>query len=441
MAKIFSHKDWMKFTYGGLSSRRSIKLKVIDAALLAYDMQQSPANKSAISDALTVWKISKGAGWKTSVRNKKNAIENLEKQLIDQPGRSGEMVALSHIRDESRAIITDLFQHKQLVYRPGIWTILAGNGFVSRLGLKYQVNSVRNKASVLINSGGAPKANAVDVNGQAATAAQAFWDQIVPADLRIDVLAFLAPSMPMFMKELTESCTPFVGIASSGASTLVAMGKVAKAKYKLSEGTTHLDRTLATDEPYEAFQALVKMLERESNQNIENFLVGLVELGSKGVSMLVDGGTATNAAIGLASGLVKLLMIARIAVRDVQERNAANKIMLEPIITSELFKACPVMGAYMICCVPTSVLVNSMLTSEHFYEVGMMDRVERAVKKHINPLKFEARRLVKSHRMYIPSLQHAPNILEKNKEKLKKMKQPSTEVWADRIEGFGSGKA
>jgi hypothetical protein len=436
MATIISHRDWMKFTDGGGTSRRSDKLKALDAALLAYDKQENPSNKSAINAALATWTLSKGVGWKTSIRNKNNAVENLQKQLSGQPGHAHNPIALSHVRNESRAIVTDLFLHKKLIFRPGLMTKLAGNGSLARLGGRITVVSTVYNAKALDKSNGA----LLSAGNRAATPSttQALLDQVIPKEICIDVMADLVSIMPEFLRELSASCAPFVGVAVSGGTTLLNIGKLARSEYRLTMGTKHADRSLASDDPDVAFQAVIEMLDREAIQNLASFEVGLVEFGSKAASMLVDGGTATNAAIGLASGLVKLLMLARIVVRDVQERNAANKLMLEPVITSELFQVCPVMGAYMICCVPTSVTVNTMLSSERFYEPGMMDTVERAVKRHITPLKFQARRLVKEHRMYIPSLQDSSGVLMKNKNALEAMKQPSTAEWADKITGFGS---
>ena len=137
----------------------------------------------------------------------------------------------------------------------------------------------------------------------------------------------------------------------------------------------HATRALSTEDPEAALQAVLRMLEREHNKNLSEFAVGLSEFGSKAATLLADGGTATNAAIGLSFGLIKLVMLMRIVVRDVQERNAANKVIQRPLITNELFAVCPVMGAYLICCAPTSVIVNTILSSDHFYQPGMMDKV------------------------------------------------------------------
>jgi hypothetical protein len=37
MADLMSHKEWMKLTYGGVTSIRSGKLKAVDTALAAYE--------------------------------------------------------------------------------------------------------------------------------------------------------------------------------------------------------------------------------------------------------------------------------------------------------------------------------------------------------------------------------------------------------------------
>ena len=216
---------------------------------------------------------------------------------------------------------------------------------------------------------------------------------------------------------------------------MIAAVKVSRAQYRLHYAQVHANRSLSTDEPEAAFKALIRLLDREDTEQIAGLAVGMAELSSKAVSVLVDGGTVANAAIGLTSGLIKLLMLLRIVVRDITERNTANKLLLKPIITIELFSACPVMGAYLICCSPTSVIVNTMLSSDKFYEPGMQDTVQRAVKKHVEPLKNQARRLVKEHRMFIPSLQNYPGVLEQNKKALKLMLKNKGK--SDMV-GFGS---
>jgi len=280
----------------------------------------------------------------------------------------------------------------------------------------------------------ASKSSSSDSRSKASSLSTKLLNEMIPSGLKQEVLKEMAGVMPTFLTELTVSCTPFVGVIFSGGSAVVSGGKLAHAVYKQERVVMHASRTLSTEEPEAAFKALIRMMDRESNQKAENFAKGLADFGSKLASTLADGGTVTNAAIGLASGLVKLLMILRIVVRDVLERNAANKLLQKPVITVDLFIANPLMGAYFICCLPTSVLVNVMLDSENFNKPGMMDKIEHAVRKHHKPLQAKARSLICDHRMYFPELQNFPALLKKNKKSLKAMMKAKGKT---NMRGFG----
>ena len=145
-----------------------------------------------------------------------------------------------------------------------------------------------------------------------------------------------------------------------------------------------------------ALDALARFLERERNQDAYAMSVSLAEFGSKLAATLADGGTASNAAIGLTANLLKLMNIVRIVVRDVREKNAANQAMMTRV-DAGIFDICPVVGAYLICCAPTSVLVNTLFDSR-FGEPGWQDHVEIAVRRHLAPRQEQARRVVCAHR-------------------------------------------
>mgnify|MGYP003393614627 CR=1 FL=1 len=257
--------------------------------------------------------------------------------------------------------------------------------------------------------------------GLASQLARALANEIIPPEVRAEAMQALASLMPDFMAQLSAACAPFVGVAISGAVAVVGLIKVAQAEYKLDSARMHAARTLSADEPEAAFKAVIRMLEREANNNLAAFTVGLSAFGSKLATLLVDGGAVTNTAISLTKGLIDLLMLARIVVRDVMERTAANKLLAQPVITAALFTACPLMGAYLVCCAPTSVLVNTVIDYATFGRPGMVEKVEHAVKTHVEPLKAVAQKLVKEHRMYIPELQNHAGIIAKNEDNLKKM--------------------
>ncbi|MCZ2723442.1 hypothetical protein O1D97_17955 [Marinomonas sp. 15G1-11] len=419
MSNVMTYEEWMKKTKGGFTQSRSKALKVVDAALKKYHQTKSEYDKGLALKALIAWQQTKGNDWKKSIRNKEHVAENLYRQLAGLE-KKADMFALSNLQNESRAIITDLFQGKQLVFRPGILTKIAGNSKTLGINVK-KISTVNTARSVVQNAHTLVPSSSSSSSGTAAKATKLSNDLIkiiVPADLMKDVLAAMMGIMPNFVTELVASCTPFVGVIFSGGTTVVSGCKLAQSAYEQNRAKMHAQRTLSIAEPAAAFAALIRMIERETQQKLEGFVKGLADFGSKLASTLADGGTATNAAIGLASGMIKLLMILRVVVRDIQEKNAANKLLAKPIITVELFEANPLMGAYFICCAPTSVLVNVMLSSSNFNTPGMMDKVQYAVKKHIKPLKDTARKLTSDHRMYIPELQNFPGMLKQNKKKL-----------------------
>lgn len=438
MAVTISHRDWLKQTDGGFTSIRSSELKDIDRALAKYHLATTPQTLEALQGALVRWMQKEGNDWKKSPRNKGNIVENLYRQVTDLGPSRKELVALSFIRDESRAIVTDLFQGKQLVFRKGIITKLAGNGTLGKIGAQYNIVSIArstDKVTGGVVSGGIKSAPgqlraAVGVTAaptrprfSAPDMAKELLAEIVPPEIHMEVTFALASIMPTFTAELTASMVPFVGLVTTGGGVVVKAAKAAKQQYTIANSKMHMERTFTADEPAVAFKALTILLERERNASLEGLGVGLAEFGTKLALTLTDMGTASTTATGLAAGVVRLVLLVRMVVRDVQERNAGNLLLLQPIVDAKLFQACPILGAYLIVCAPTSVVVNTLLNSEHFFQPGMMDKVEHAARVHIAPLKARARELIQEHRMWIPELQHFPDMLERNKKKLKAMKK------------------
>jgi hypothetical protein len=445
----------MKLTDGGLLSIRSSQLKAVDAALKTYETKPNPTNKDAIMRALVRWFQKEGPNWKNSVRNKSNAVDTLHRQLLGiGPEKTGEgMVAISHARDESRAIVHDLFQGQKLVYRSGFWNKLAGHGTFGKIGARITVTGVVTNANTL--SGGAivrgvksapgairgaitgPTGGSMNVQVQSPHIAERLLRDIIPPDIFRDVMAGLVEVLPSFMTEWAAACAPFAGVITSGAGVVGSAVITLRAAWRMREGTIHGERTLSVDEPDKAMQAIVLMLDRERTYAVTGLGVGIAAFGGKLAGVLADGGTATNAAIGLAQGVAKLTMLVSAIIIDVLEKNAANKIMIGSRVGPELFSACPLMGAYLVCCAPTSVLVNTIFDGDKFYQPGMIDIVERAVKRHVQPMREAARRLASEHRMWIPALAHFPGMLERNKKKLKEMmkKKGKTDIGLDHFEG------
>lgn len=431
MTEVMLLSDWLKYTNAGFTKPRSTQLKAVDEALKQYHLTKSPAAFSNLQGALLKWIQKEGANWKNSIRNRNgNAVDTLYRQTIavknvKQTGE--EMVALSSIREESRAIIIDLFAGKRLEYRPGLLTKIAGNNEISKMSARKTIQGVVSDGRTLVSS--AMPNSFKGMQGRASNAsganAQMFSSKLfnaaVPAGIAEQVKQLLISAMPDFFAKWAASLAPFSGVLTSASGPIISAAGVLKNQWALSNSRMHSQRTFSADEPEQAFRALIELLERERNSSIADLSISVAEFGGKMAGILVDAGTVTNTAVSFAAGVAKLLLLIAVAVRDITEKNVANELMTKPNVDAKLFAACPVMGAYFICCVPTSVIVNVLLSSDKFYQPGMMDKVEHAVKNHIHPLREKAKTFVKEYRLLIPELANSPGLLDVNNKKLKQM--------------------
>ena len=420
-----SHSRWMKYTYGGRTSIRSSQLKAIDAALSQYHECPTKDSLGKLRAAVMAWMQKEGPNWKSSVRNRYHAVDDLHKQAMGLPAPprdAGDIVGFSYLRAESRTIVDELFRGKSMDWKPGILPKLADQKF----GLAINASmATKNSAAFSSNSSG--------VASKAMEIAQKAFDTLVPYTVAGEVGMALAKVMPDFMKEFAASMVPFAGVAATGGMAVYNGCQALHTAYVIHDTQKHQARSLSADEPAAAIRALIRLLERERNYQVYSASVGTAAFTGQLVSVLVDGGTVSTAAIGLAANTAKLANIIRVIVEDVKEKSAANKAMRSMQVTGEIFKVCPLVGAYLILCVPTSVMLNTVL--DRISEHGWRGDVERTVQKHLIPLQNEARRVVQEHRFVIPALTNFPGMFVRNEKKLEEMEKRKGKSG---MEGFGS---
>ena len=363
------------------------------------------------------------------------------------------MLALSHIRAESRAILDDLFRGKQLEWRPGIYGKLNLKFKTEQQLAKFQAYGVVKNINTVsgglvmggINSavGAIPGAKGLAPNvsigpsGPPAGSmafANRMMSELVPPELLPEVQKYIAVHLAELLPALAASVTPFVGIGVTGVTTTMSACKTLRAQYRVHEGRVHQERSLAVAEPSRAIEGIVRLLERERNTLAAKTSIGAAEFGGKLAGVLLDGGTVTNAAIGLAGQVANLALVISQISLEVDERRRANQIMMRAgSMDASVFAISPILGAYLVCCAPTSVLVNAVF--DRFYERGWRGEVERNVARHLNPLQEQARRLIQDHRFIIAALQRYPGVLGVNKDALKKMAENKGKSG---MVGFGS---
>jgi len=428
MSEIMSHARWMKYTYGGVTSVRSTQLKAVDAALSRYHGAPTPDSLDKLRTAIVSWMQKEGPNWKSSVRNRYHAVDDLHKQAMGipvAPQAPNEVIGFRYVRAESRAIVNELFSGASMDWRPGFLPKLADNKF----GLSLNAAGVARNAAALRPSSAGVAAKATEL-------AQKAFDTLVPWTIAGEVGLALARVMPDFMKEFVAGMVPFAGIAASAGVAVVKGVQTLHSEYLISNAHMHMARSLSIDEPQAAIRALIRMLERERNGFAYSASVSTAAFAGQLTGVLVDGVTASTAAIGLAANVAKLANIIRIIVEDVKEKNAANEKMRSRRVTGDIFKTCPLVGAYLILCVPTSVMLNMVF--DRVDEHGWRGDVERTVQNHLIPLQNEARRVVLDNRFVIPKLANYPGMFVRNEQKLKEMEERKGKTG---MVGFGSAES
>jgi hypothetical protein len=388
----------------------------------------------------------KGAGWRTSVRNRTNAIETLYRQVTGLGGAANvDPRGKQALQAESKHVIRTLFQGATITwkttYTRGLASINTEKLNPAKLGGQYILSASTSKISTAANTTGLV-VNSIGVNtlrqtgnssGAVAQAASRLIDSIVPASIKVEVLREITMIIPSFHAQFAAAVMPLAGLLTAGGATIWNAASAVLQQYSISQSRMHAERSLAGLEARQAIDAMIRILVRERNADLFNMSVSLTEFGGKLAGMALDGGAGSTAAVGLAANVVKLMNIIRLVARDVQEKNAANRKMQEGVDIT-IFETCPLVGCYLVCCAPTSVLMSLIL--ERFGERGWMDTVERGRSRHIEPLQAKAREVILAHRFEIRKLRSFPGLLTVNQNELDRM---AANVGKSGMVGFGSG--
>lgn len=421
-------QHWLKMTDGGTFSTRSSSLKRVDLALAQHGAMKSPATLAALRTALISWMGEKGSDWKSSIRNKHHAVDDLHRQVMNLPElkKSGEeMVGLSEVMREQQLLLDKLFLHAKLSFKPGYLSLLGKQARDTKINagmLQHQIKGLtKTKTTATRISSG------ITANGLFSSLLEP-----VAAAMRDEVKRIVLEIMPGVLVQLAAEIAPCLGIITSGGSALVGYITLAKSQYQLDQMQMHQERMLVLDNPAKALDAIVVVFRRERNAVGAAAAINTAAFGVKAAGFFLDLGSATSAVAGLASTIAKLAITIRTIVRDITERNEANRLMLHPIQVS-IFKECPIIGAYYVCCAPTSVLVNAVFT--RWWKHGVKGEIERNVAHHVAPVRESARALIKDYRFEITTLKRFPGVLAENSDNLKAMEKNKGKSGMDSISG------
>ena len=430
MATIPSHADWMKDTHS-LTSPRSDFLKAVDQALLRYAQSPSTDNKQAIKTALDRWRFEqgkKGQDWRKSVRNNKGAVTNLHRALTDIDKRkltSEELEAMKYIAHMQATALMRQFDGKELKFKPSTLMGLASGAGTNWQKFKTGASSVFSGGSTAAGAFNAGRkivqgANLLQQGGRAAASAASQQSTAAIVMKVREMCAELCPGLEpnnVFqalnlgsMEQFATELAPFVGAISSGGKAIVGwIGVIRKqyAEYKILD-TRH---AIAAGDPEAAFDALVKLLDREIASAVARASVKTGGFTAKAAGTFADAGAITGPVVGLMELLAEVIQSVIEYVRDYKECEAANQMLRVGALSFELFDACPILGCYFLVIQDHSTIIN-FAVGEYGTENWMFD-VEALVKKAQVVLE-KSQELIRVSRLEIPGTAGSKGLVEEN---------------------------
>lgn len=437
MANIIGYKEWLAATNGGPLSTRSRELKALDKTIENCARAGTQVNEDAVRKALINWIGSKRGNWQHSIRNKRGAIKN----LLEQLGLADISAAESALRQAPQESLRALFAGRKLEWKPGVRNKMGNNKVgisINGAGLPFNALLIAHYDNdrFLDNLIGLPVGD-IDAGGMRLIAAVRLMTKVfkavVPADIRFRVAGAISIHMPWLMGDLLASMTPFMSEINTGLTAAWNLRGASLKQKDLVQLSYHKSRSFNEGEPLKAIEAMSQVLRRERNADLTSGAISSAALAAQLACLFADAGVASRPIIGCSSNLAKLANILRLIVRDIREKDAANRLLQQGVDIS-VFETSPITGAYYVCCASSSDLINIIYTQ--IGNRGWQNTAEDVLAKHIRPLQQQARELIGMHRFHIPGLEKYPGMIDReNSGELARM---ANNIGKTDMPGFGS---
>ena len=399
-----THAIWMKDT-ASLAHPRSPDLKAIDAALLAYEKALAEskgsvlAEKKALQQALELWKASqkkKGQDWKASVRNKLKAVERLDAELgavimgaggLNNRGElmidPEELRAAKVLAEAYKTNTRRMFSGQRLTVKP-MKALADLNAVRGALGeFRTASKEIRDgvKGVVAPNVSTQVQQTLVNLFGDAAAS---------------EVREALGPTF----FDILSDVTPFVGAIKSGGQALMKWGQTAKAYYAKHQ-MQGAALSFAPGDPSAAFEAILRIQQREVNSYATEGSIYTISATAKAAFTAADFGAVSTPVMSAAEKLALLMHKIYLFARDWREMKTANDLLMAGVADLSLFRACPLLGCYLIANSDTSAVINMAVGD--YGKPGWKFEVEMMVKK-AQPVFEKANAVIRESRFEIAGM-------------------------------------
>lgn len=235
---------------------------------------------------------------------------------------------------------------------------------------------------------------------QMQTVAKEFIKTCADVDNIEDIISALTSEI---LSELISEIIPFISVAASALKTAKAAKAVATDAKALYQSQSQKNGFRAGD-PLAAAEAIITLIKRNLAKDSINLARHSAATGGKIAGLVLDGGTATTAAIGMCNAVAALGMALFALGLEIKEMQAGNKRLSSPsTLDLTVFNECPILGCYLLTCADTSTVANFFIADIGL--PGWMDKVEEIKKKKMDPMLKLASKDIENSRLQLSGLQ------------------------------------
>jgi hypothetical protein len=410
MPLLMTYEQWMKRTHSLIKSR-SDSLKVIDEAIRRRD-------ETATKKALINWideQNKKHQDWHRSVRNGDHAVEELYKQLnilgagVSYSNIGEEMddkLAKAHIRREQRLAAAKMFDGKTLRFKDSFWGISRKKCAEGRSKI---LNAAKNVGKSTVGVGGniaSVGSTAYTIGSDLKTIIQTIMGTLAPATQSALVEHVFGEGVAQFVANVT----PCLGVVSSGAKAIKDWVGVA---YNVHQATEMESRygDVRMGDPSAALASIVAIIDRQIKKQTADAVIHTTAFTAKGAAAIADGGTATNAVLGVVETIAILLNTLVDLVIDAKQVDTGNALILGKQFDLTMFSKCPILGCYYV-----AVQDHSTIMDFDFANMGKANWQQEAqrLRYAIKPVIQQAGTLINASRVEIMGMEAAKGVYQRS---------------------------
>ena len=410
MPLLMTYEQWMKRTHSLIKSR-SDSLKVIDEAIRRRD-------ETATKKALINWideQNKKHQDWHRSVRNGDHAVEELYKQLnilgagVSYSNIGEEMddkLAKAHIRREQRLAAAKMFDGKTLRFKDSFWGISRKKCAEGRSKI---LNAAKNVGKSTVGVGGniaSVGSTAYTICSDLKTIIQTIMGTLAPATQSALVEHVFGEGVAQFVANVT----PCLGVVSSGAKAIKDWVGVA---YNVHQATEMESRygDVRMGDPSAALASIVAIIDRQIKKQTADAVIHTTAFTAKGAAAIADGGTATNAVLGVVETIAILLNTLVDLVIDAKQVDTGNALILGKQFDLTMFSKCPILGCYYV-----AVQDHSTIMDFDFANMGKANWQQEAqrLRYAIKPVIQQAGTLINASRVEIMGMEAAKGVYQRS---------------------------